>query len=121
MTLEHPTDQRGDLVLIPDVAHGGGDPALGAGITFDEAFPPFTWGGRVGIDPRAFSIVDEFGQRHRPRLARRGGGRLPVVLADGRSLVVSARTVLPTGNGQLRFTPSGAHPIASWDFHVEID
>ncbi len=42
-------------------------------------------------------------------------------LATGHSLVLTGRAVLPIGDGQLRFAPSGARPIAAGDFAVETD
>jgi hypothetical protein len=49
------------------------------------------------------------------------GRRMPRFLAAGRTVTLIVRDVLPTGGGQLRWAPSGAKAIASWDFDVEID
>jgi hypothetical protein len=42
-------------------------------------------------------------------------------VARGRTVTLTVTTVLPTGNGQLRWAPAGARPVVSWDFDVEID
>lgn len=77
--------------------------------------------GSVPISAGAFSILGENGQRYAPRLALREGGRLPRRIVAGHPVTLTLSAVLPTGNGQLRWAPLGARPIASWDFAVEID
>ena len=53
--------------------------------------------------------------------AVRGGGPAPVRVAAGHPVSLTLSAVLPTGNGQLRWTPLGGRPIVSWDFDVEIE
>jgi hypothetical protein len=77
--------------------------------------------GVVPIRVRDFSILDEQGHLHYPRVRLQGAGRLPARLAPGRIVTLSASAVLPTGNGRLRWAPNGPRPLASWDFDVEID
>lgn len=77
--------------------------------------------GAVPLAPRAFTIVDERGGLHRPRVTARGGGPVPAQVAPGRTVTLTLKDVLPTGNGRLRWAPAGAKPVVSWDFEVEID
>ena len=44
-----------------------------------------------------------------------------VPLAERAFTILDERGRLPTGNGRLRWAPTGAKPIVSWDFDVEID
>ncbi len=84
-------------------------------ITFTRA------SGRVPVSPAAFTILDELGHLHHPRVAAQDGGLPPAEVAPGRTVTLTVKDVLPTGNGQLRWAPQGAKPIVSWDFDVEID
>ncbi len=78
--------------------------------------------GIVPLKERAFTILDERGELHHPRVTGAGGAALPRVVAAGRSVTLTVRDVLPTGNGQLRWAPGGGgRPVVSWDFDVEID
>jgi hypothetical protein len=77
--------------------------------------------GRLPLNASAFTILDEFTRLHHPRVTVSSGGVLPRVLSAGHSVTLTISGVLPTGNGQLRWTPVGTKPIVSWDFDVEID
>ncbi len=77
--------------------------------------------GAVPLSPAAFTIVDELGRVHHPRVTAMGGGPMPRQVAPGRSVSLSVYDVLPTGNGSVDWTPTGARPIVAWDFEVEID
>jgi hypothetical protein len=44
-----------------------------------------------------------------------------VRIAAGHAVILTLKTVLPVGGGQIIWTPSGSEPIVSWDFDVEID
>ncbi|HVP75000.1 MAG TPA: hypothetical protein VMS63_03180 [Gaiellaceae bacterium] len=77
--------------------------------------------GVVPLGSTAFTIIDELGHLHHPRVSLRGGGSPPLRLTPGRTVSLTVRDVLPTGNGRLRWAPEGATPIVSWDFDVEID
>ena len=107
--------------------------AVGPAVPEEGAFPvpatsPCTFvvtfaraSGAVPLSAAAFTIVDELGRLHHPRVTLRGGGSMPARLRPGRTLSLTVRDVLPTGNGRLRWAPGGAAPIVSWDFDVEID
>jgi hypothetical protein len=84
-------------------------------ITFRGASAP------VPLNPRAFTILDEVGEVHHPRVTTAGGGSPPAWVFPGRTVTLRATDVLPTGNGRLRWAPTGARTVVSWDFAVEID
>ena len=77
--------------------------------------------GAVPLSPRTFTILDELGHLHHPRVTAAGGGSPPARVARGRTVTLTVTAVLPTGNGRLRWAPAGATPVVSWDFDVEID
>jgi len=77
--------------------------------------------GSIPVDQRAFEFLSEGGLTTGARVTRVGGGPLPKRIRPGRPVSLNVSAVLPTGNGQLRFTPQGHRPTASWDFDVEID
>ncbi len=77
--------------------------------------------GTVPIRPQAFTILDELGRIHHPRVTSRNGAPVPAHLEPGRIITLTVRAVLPTGGGRLRWAPDGTRPIVSWDFDVEID
>jgi hypothetical protein len=84
-------------------------------ITFTRA------AGSVPLRPAAFTILDELGGLHHPRVTARGGGPVPAVVAAGQTATLIVSAVLPTGSGTLHWAPETAKPIVSWDFDVEID
>ena len=63
------------------------------------------------IRPAAFTIVDELGHVHHPRVT---------VVRHAGTTTVTARDVLPVGNGQLRWPPDGRHALVAWDFDLEL-
>jgi len=73
------------------------------------------------IEGAAFSIVDELGHVHQPRVTSLRGAAAPRLLARGATVTLALHSVLATGNGTLRWQPRGAGPLAAWDFAVEID
>jgi hypothetical protein len=84
-------------------------------VTFSSA------SGDVPLRSSAFTILDEFGHLHHPRVTAIGGGAPPRSVSPGQTVSLSVSGVLPTGNGRLSWTPAGAKPLVSWDFDVEID
>jgi hypothetical protein len=77
--------------------------------------------GVVPLSSSAVTIIDELGHLHHPRVTLAGGAALPSRIPPGTPITLTVKAVLPTGNGRLRWAPSGASPIVSWDFEVEID
>ena len=76
--------------------------------------------GSVPIQPGDFTIVDELGHLHHPRLSV-DGAPAPTAIPAGAPVNLLIDDVLPSGSGQLRWAADGRDPIASWDFSVEID
>jgi hypothetical protein len=124
---------EGDSVLAK-LAHGSSlVTVVGPAVTPSNAVPPppttrcsFTVTlarstGVVPISAAAFTITDQYGQVHQPVMSVPGGGRPPSVVRPGRTVTLTLRTVLPTGSGTVRWTPSGTRPTVGWDFNVEID
>jgi len=77
--------------------------------------------GVVPLNQAAFTILDELGNLHRPSVTVAGGGSLPADILPGQKVTLIVKDVLPTGAGNLRWSPGGGKPIVSWDFDVEID
>jgi hypothetical protein len=77
--------------------------------------------GTVPVSPATFTILDEQGQLHHPRVTARGGGKAPATVGQQQTVTVVVKAVLPTGSGQLRWSPGPGKPVVSWDFDVEID
>lgn len=77
--------------------------------------------GAIPLNPAAFTILDELGHLHHPHVSVTGGGPVPSQIASGRTISLEVSAVLPTGSGELSWSPDGGRPIASWDFDVEID
>lgn len=77
--------------------------------------------GVIHLAAGQFTVLDELGHIHHLRVRLSDGRPLPARVPAGRILTITASTVLPTGNGRLRWTPGTAKPLAAWDFDVEID
>ena len=77
--------------------------------------------GTLPLSPAAFTIRDELGQLHHPRVTAQDGRPVPAHATPGKPVTLTIKTVLPTGNGQLQWAPQGGRPVVSWDFDVEID
>jgi len=87
--------------------------------TFDVTFARA--GGTIPLRASSFTILDELGQLHHPKVTLLGGGRVPSHLGAGGPVTLSVSAVLPVGAGTLRWTPLPTKPIVSWDFDVEVD
>jgi hypothetical protein len=124
---------QGDSVSV-QLAHGSVlARAVGPVVPEDGEFPvpktspcrfTFTFtaaAGAVPLGAGAFTIIDELGHIHRPHVAAPPGGPVPAQVRPGETVTLIVNDVLPTGGGQLRWTPQGGKAIASWDFDVEID
>jgi hypothetical protein len=76
--------------------------------------------GVVPVSPATFTILDEQGQLHHPRVIARGGGKAPATVGQ-QTVTIVIKAVLPTGSGELRWSPGPGKPVVSWDFDIEID
>ena len=77
--------------------------------------------GAIPLDPAAFSLIDDEGHIRHPRVSAMNGGPAPSRLQPGKTASIKLYDVIPTGDGGLAWAPSGARPIVTWDFTVEID
>ena len=87
--------------------------------TFDVTFA--RGAGTIPLRASSFTIIDELGQLHHPKVTLLGGGRLPSRIGAGGPVTLSVSAGLPGGAGTLRWAPLPTKPIVSWDFDVEVD
>jgi hypothetical protein len=99
----------------------------GEGLPFQASSTTCTWTislshveGRVPISVADFDSIDHNGTVYKPYLVP-GQPKLPAVLRPGHSLTFQIRSVMPVGEGLLRWAPDGDHIIAKWDYQVEND
>lgn len=102
---------------VPDRIQGTSAPQTPA--TFELTFARVH--GSIPLDPEAFTIVDERGDVHHPRLRVSGGGPLPATVPTGAPFTLVLSATLPIGSGALRYAPVGTHDLVAWDFDVETD
>jgi hypothetical protein len=77
--------------------------------------------GRVPINPRAFTIIDEEGQVSHLGVSAAGGGTPPAVIPDGKTVRLTMRSRLGEGEYVLRWAPAGQKVLVGWEFNVELD
>jgi hypothetical protein len=77
--------------------------------------------GTIAIRPADFTITDEQGHLHHPKVTTLHGGVPPSRITAGKPVTLEIYAVLPTGSGSLSWAPESRRPIVSWDFDVEID
>lgn len=124
---------QGDSIRV-DLAHGQVDTTVVGPVVPEEGkfpVPPtspcsFTITlthvtGNVPLSAGAFTILAENGRLYRPRVLGPHGGPVPRDVKPGHPVLLTVKAVLPTGGGQVRWTPETGAPIGSWDFDVEID
>ncbi len=73
--------------------------------------------GVVPIRAGDFTFVDELGKVYHPQVTQSS----PATSTARGTQQVSIHDTLPTGSGQLRWSPAGTGNLATWDFSVEID
>jgi hypothetical protein len=76
--------------------------------------------GTVPVRLKDFSITDQLGRTFEPALVV-GEPTPPSTAPVGSELTFRVSAVMPTGEGQLHWSPTGSEPIVSWDFIVEND
>jgi hypothetical protein len=67
-----------------------------------------------------FSALDHRGAVYHVALVA-GQPVPPAALSPGTTVAFELRTVMPTGEGLMRWAPAGQQIVASWDFEVEND
>lgn len=77
--------------------------------------------GVIALSPAQFTITDEQGRLHHPKVMALHGGTPPSQVTPGKPVSLAIYAVLPTGSGSLSWAPESRRPIVSWDFDVEID
>jgi hypothetical protein len=76
--------------------------------------------GTLPISLADFDSIDDVQTVFKPGLAS-GQRALPASLHTGQHLSFSIRSVMPIGEGLLRWAPDGDHIVAKWDYQVEND
>jgi hypothetical protein len=133
-TVDHPQlGVEGDTVLVELARSSGLVTAVGPQVPESGEFPvpavtpcsfTVTLVGRAGqlpVGADGFSLVDEEGRVHVPTVAASPERAVPSAVGPGGTLTLTLDAVLPTGSGELRWSPQGGAPVVSWDFDVEID
>jgi len=143
--LDHPIDQtvvgtvahpaltvEGDFVRVETptfsaLAVVNGPVVPGEGLPFQQRFTACTWTisfshvqGTVPIGVADFDSIDHLQTVYTPTLVP-GQRPLPAALHTGQSLSFKIRSVMPVGEGLLRWAPDGDHIVAKWDYQVEND
>ena len=143
--LDHPIDQtvvgtlarpaltvEGDFVRVQTptfsaLAVVNGPVVPGEGLPFQQKFTTCTWTislshvrGTVPISVADFDSIDHLQTVYTPTLVP-GQQPLPAALHTGQSLSYKIRSVMPVGEGLLRWAPDGDHIVAKWDYQVEND
>jgi hypothetical protein len=77
--------------------------------------------GAVPIKAGDFTVRDEEGHIHHPKVTGLHGGPLPSEVAAGKTVSLEVRGTFPTGDGALNWAPGSGKPIVAWDFDIEID
>lgn len=124
---------QGNTVAV-DLAHGRLlATAVGPQVPEEGEFPvpatsPCTFivtfaksSGEVPIDPADFTVTDEDGHLHHPKVEGLHGGPPPTSVPAGQTVSLKIRGVFPTGDGTLNWAPDSSHPVVAWDFDIEID
>ena len=143
--LDHPADQllvgtvanpaltvAGDTVEVKTptftaLAVVNGPEVPGEGGPVQPRFVTCTWTvsishveGTVPISLADFDSIDAVQTAFKPGLVS-GQQALPANLHTGQSLSFRIRSVMPIGEGLLRWAPDGDHIVAKWDYQVEND
>jgi hypothetical protein len=99
----------------------------GEGLPYQATATTATWTvtmsdavGLVPVSATSFSTIDLLGKRYQPQLVP-GQRRPPQLVRPGHTVRFELRTVMPVGEGTIRWAPSRDHVIATWDFVVEND
>lgn len=124
---------EGDTVAVRLAGASSDATAVGPSVPESGKFPvprtsPCTFivtfagtSGVVPISPAAFTITDEQGRLHHPKVTALHGGMPPSQITSGKPVLLEIYAVLPTGSGSLSWAPASRRPIVSWNFDVEID
>ena len=99
----------------------------GEGLPFQPKYITSTWTvslshvrGTVPLSVADFNSIDVEQTVYKPTLVP-GQRTLPAALHTGQSVSFKIRSVMPIGEGLLRWAPDGDHIVAKWDYQVEND
>jgi hypothetical protein len=99
----------------------------GEGLPVVQRFTTCTWTislshvkGTVPISVADFDSIDHLQTVYKLALMP-GQPPLPVALHTGQNLSFKVQTVMPTGEGLIRWAPDGNNIVAKWDYQVEND
>ncbi|MGO8861975.1 MAG: hypothetical protein ACLQRH_14585 [Acidimicrobiales bacterium] len=143
--LDHPVDRtlvgtyadpaltvEGDFVEVRTATFSAlavmnGPVVPGEGLPHQASFTTCTWTislshvvGRVPISVADFDSIDHSQTVFKPYLVP-GERTPPTVVTTGHDLTFQIRSVMPVGEGLLRWAPDGDHIVAKWDYQVEND
>jgi hypothetical protein len=123
------TEGDGVQVRLADasvLASVDGPVVPGEGLPFQTPATTCTWtvtlsaaSAAVPITIADFTTLDHLGVVYHPALVP-GQAPPPATIAPHQKITFELRTVMPTGEGLLRWAP-GQQLVASWDFEVEND
>jgi hypothetical protein len=132
-TVAHPAlSVAGDAIRVDNptfsaLAVVNGPVVPGEGLPYQPQFITSTWTislshvrGTVPINIADFDSIDHLQTVYKPTVVP-GQPTLPAALHTGQSLSFKIRSVMPVGEGLLRWAPDGDHIVAKWDFQVEND
>jgi hypothetical protein len=99
----------------------------GEGLPYQARATTCTWTVTLGhatrpvrILLRDFTTIDNLGTVYHPTFVA-GTRRPPATLSPGHRVTFELRTVMLTGEGLMRWAPTGGRILAEWDFEVEND
>jgi hypothetical protein len=99
----------------------------GEGLPVQQSFTTCTWTialshvrGTLPVSVADFDSIDHRQTVYQPALVP-GGASLPATMHTGQNLTFKIRSVMPVGEGLLRWAPDGNHIVAKWDYQVEND
>jgi hypothetical protein len=123
---------EGDYVEVRTAAFSAralitGPVVPGEGLPTQTNFTTCTWTislsrvvGRVPIAVADFDSIDHSQTVFKPYLLP-GESAPPATLRTGQTLTFKIRSVMPVGEGLLRWAPDGNNIVAKWDYQVEND
>lgn len=132
-TVTHPAlSVAGDAIRVETptfsaLATVNGPVVPGEGLPYQPRFITSTWTislshvrGTVPVNIADFDSIDHLQTVYKPALVP-GQPNLPAALHTGQSVSFKIRSVVPVGEGLLRWAPDGDHIVAKWDYQVEND
>lgn len=73
----------------------------------------------IPLSAAQLNIQDGTGAFH--KLTAVSGTTIPTSIPAGRTVRLSVHSVVPSGEGMVRWAPDGTHVVAMWDYIAELD